>query len=47
MAQNPGSFIDVLQDLRDTIAFSGYIVQYDGQIVGSDNEVVTYGRVLL
>lgn len=46
-AKNPGSINDTLQDLREAIAFSGYIVQFHGQIVGSDDEIVTYGRILL
>jgi hypothetical protein len=47
MATNPGSLNDTLQDLHDTIVFSAYIVQRSGQIVTCDNEIVTYGRVLL
>lgn len=47
VAENPGSINDTLQELRDIIAFSDYIVQYRGQIVGYDDEAVAYGLVSL
>lgn len=47
MPSNPGSINDTIQDLSEIIGFSAYIVQYEGKLVGWENDTVAYEHDLV